>query len=296
MELRQLEYFVAVSKTLHFTKAAETLHIAQPKLIQQIKNLEDEIGTPLFDRTGKKTSLTEAGKILLTHSQRIFHEMEQAQNAMNDLNGLQRGKLTVGTLLTCINYLLPPAILEFKRLYPNIELQVFGLRSKSILTGILENELDLGIGFLPVENKELETISLFTEELSLAVPLHHPLAYVNEIDMKKLDNVQMTLLPQDYFLRTLIDTYGKEAGITIQPTLEMSTMDSLIQMVIEGVGATILPVPYLDALQTNQLVKVKLRHPSPKRDIGFIYRKDKFMCTATKSFIAQITETSHILA
>jgi len=296
MELRQLEYFVAVSKTLHFTKAAETLHIAQPTLSQQIKNLEDEIGTPLFDRTGKKTSLTEAGKILLTHSQRIFHEMEQAQNAINDLNGLQRGKLTVGTLLTCINYLLPPAILEFKRLYPNIELQVFGLRSKSILTGILENELDLGIGFLPVENKELETISLFTEELSLAVPLHHPLAYVNEIDMKKLDNVQMTLLPQDYFLRTLIDTYGKEAGITIQPTLEMSTMDSLIQMVIEGVGATILPVPYLDALQTNQLVKVKLRHPSPKRDIGFIYRKDKFMCTATKSFIAQITETSHILA
>ena len=296
MELRQLEYFVAVSKTLHFTKAAETLHIAQPTLSQQIKNLEDEIGTPLFDRTGKKTSLTEAGKILLTHSQRIFHEMEQAQNAINDLNGLQRGKLTVGTLLTCINYLLPPAILEFKRLYPNIELQVFGLRSKSILTGILENDLDLGIGFLPVENKELETIPLFTEEFSLAVPLDHQLANVSEIDMRELENIQMTLLPQDYFLRTLIDTYSKEAGITIRPTLEMSTIDSLIQMVLEGVGATILPVPYLDSLQMNQLVKVKLRHPSPKREIGFIFRKDKFMCTATKSFISQITETSHILA
>src|SRR5699024_12840823 len=100
-------------------------------------------------------------------------------------------------------------------------------------TRMIEDNLNLSIGFLSVENKEVETISLFTEDLSLAVPLHHPLAYVNEIDMKKLDNVQMTLLPQDYFLRTLIDTNGKEAGITIQPTLEMSTMDSLIQMVIE---------------------------------------------------------------
>src|SRR5699024_7509983 len=96
MELRQLEYFMTVCKTLHFTQAAEELFISQPSLSQQIKKLEFEVGTPLVDRIGKKTALTEAGKILLTHSQHIFHELEQAQAAIRDFYGLERGNLTIG--------------------------------------------------------------------------------------------------------------------------------------------------------------------------------------------------------
>src|SRR5699024_3949932 len=107
MELRQLEYFTAVSNELHFSRAAEKLNIAQPTLSQEIKTLEDEMGIPLFDRIGKKTALTEVGKILLHHSQRVFFEIEQAQAALRDLNGLQTGKLMIGSLMTCVNYLLP---------------------------------------------------------------------------------------------------------------------------------------------------------------------------------------------
>ncbi len=110
IELRQLEYFLAVSKELHFTKAAEKLNISQPSLSQQIRALEHEVGMPLFDRIGKKISLTEAGKILLSHSKTIFHEVEQARSAIQDLNGLQYGSLTIGSLLTVVNYLLPPTL------------------------------------------------------------------------------------------------------------------------------------------------------------------------------------------
>jgi len=292
MELRQLEYFMVVCKELHFTKAAEKLNIAQPTLSQQIKSLEDQVGIPLFDRIGKKIALTEAGKILLAHTRRIFHEMEQAQAALRDLNGLQIGKLTIGSLLTCVHYLLPPSIIKFKQLYPNIELSILGLRNGDIEKGLLDNELDLGISFLPTEEEELEMIPLFTEELSLAVPLDHPFADREEVDMKEIEPISTILLPKNYYLRQLIDRYGEEIGITLNPVLEMSTLESLTQMVSQGIGGTILPAPYLDYLNNDQIRKVPLVNPTPKRDIGFIYRKNKFMCRTTKSFISKVTETS----
>src|SRR5699024_7703356 len=90
MELRQLEYFMAVCEELHFTKAAEKLNIAQPTLSQQIKSLEDYVGLPLFDRIGKTIALTEAGKILLRHCQRVFFEFEKEKESISDLNGLDR--------------------------------------------------------------------------------------------------------------------------------------------------------------------------------------------------------------
>lgn len=292
MELRQLEYFIEVCNELHFTRAAEKLNIAQPTLSQQIKSLEDEVGIPLFDRIGRKIALTEAGKILLKHCQQVFFEIEQAQAALRDLNGLQRGKLIIGSLLTCTNYLLPPAILKFKQFYPNIELSVLGLRTKDIKKGLIENELDLGISFLPSEDEEFDSIPLFTEELSLAVPVNHPLAKEKEIEMKSLEQVSMILMPENYYLRKLVDSYVAELGITFKPTIEISTLEALIQMVGAGMGATILPAPYLDFIKNDKLVKVKLVHPTPKRKIGFIYRKDKFMCTTTKTFIKQVTEAS----
>src|SRR5699024_4667716 len=239
MDLKQLECFVALSSELHFSRAAEKLYMTQPSLSQKIKNLETEMGTPLFDRMGKKTALTEAGKILLTHSENIFHEMEQAKSAINDLNVLQRGKLTVGSLLTCVHYLLPPAILEMKKMYPNVELSVLGLRTDDIRTKLRNNELDLGIAFLPVEDEEIDTITLVTEELSLAVPLNHPLAICDTVEMKDLDGVSAVLLAEGYFLRKVIDTYCMELDIHLRPALEMTTLESIMQMVSEGVGITI---------------------------------------------------------
>ncbi|MDY0407932.1 LysR family transcriptional regulator [Virgibacillus soli] len=295
MEIRQLECFLEVCKELHFTRAAENLNISQPSLSQQIKNLEFEVGVPLFDRIGKRTALTEAGKILRHHSQRIFFELEQARSALQDLNGLQRGKLTIGSLLTTTHYLLPQVIFNFKKMYPNIALTVLGMRTGKIKKEILENNLDLGITFLPIENDELETISLFTEELALALPINHSLTNVEEIEWKVIEQIQTVLLPENYYLRMLIQSYCNEAGVYLKPTLEMTTLESIVQMVSEGIGATILPVPYLDFINNDKIVTVKLVNPTPMRQIGLLYRKDKYMCTATQIFINQLVDISKSL-
>ncbi|KFN15180.1 LysR family transcriptional regulator [Bacillus pseudomycoides] len=288
IELRQLEYFVAVSNELHFTKAAEKLNISQPSLSQQIRALEHEIGMPLFDRIGKKISLTEAGRILLSHSKKVFHEVEQAYAAIQDLNGLQQGKLTIGALLTTVNYLLPPAILNFNALYPNVELSVLGLRTGEIREKLLQNELDIGITFLPVQDKEIISIPLYQNELTLVVPTNHELTQHTTVTMGVLQKYPIILLPKNFFLTQLIRSHCQNFNFTPKPILEISTMESLIHMVSKGMGITVLPKPYIDFLQSNSIQAIKIKNPTATIEIGIIYRKDKYMCAATRMFIEQL--------
>ncbi|HIE6632216.1 LysR family transcriptional regulator [Bacillus luti] len=295
IELRQLKYFLAVSKELHFTKAAEKLNISQPSLSQQIRALEHELGMPLFDRIGKKISLTEAGKILLLHTKTIFREIEQARSAIQDLNGLQHGSLTIGSLLTVVNYLLPPAILNFNKLYPNIELSVLGLRTGDIREKLLQNELDIGITFLPVQDKEIVSIPLYKSELTLVVPTGHTLTERSHISIVELQGYPLILLPKNFFLTELITSHCQQFDFTPKSILEISTMESLIQMVSKGMGITVLPKPYIDFLQNTNIQALKIKDPTPTIDIGLIYRKDKYMCAATRAFIEQLKITVHSL-
>lgn len=295
IELRQLEYFLAVSKELHFTKAAEKLNISQPSLSQQIRALEHEVGMPLFDRIGKKISLTEAGRVLLSHSKTIFHEVEQARSAIQDLNGLHHGSLTIGSLLTVVNYLLPPAILDFNKQYPNIELSVLGLRTGEIREKLLQNELDIGITFLPVQDKEIVSIPLYKSELTLVVPTSHSLTERKYVSIEELQDYPLILLPKNFYLTELITSHCQNFNFKPKPILEISTMESLIQMVAQGMGITVLPKPYIDFLQNEHIQAIKIENPTPTIDIGLIYRRDKYMCAATRKFIEQLKITVHSL-
>src|SRR3954468_3614981 len=149
MEIRLLEYFLAVCEELHFTKAAEKLRISQPTLSQQIRLLEDRLGTKLFKRVGKKVYIADSGKILLDHTLRIFNELEQAQIKINELEGLKRGNLTIG----CSgNHLLREFVISFHQQYPGIQLSILELPTEETRLRLLKNQLDLGIVYLPLED------------------------------------------------------------------------------------------------------------------------------------------------
>ncbi|WP_339158364.1 LysR substrate-binding domain-containing protein [Paenibacillus sp. FSL W8-0186] len=291
MELRQLEYFMAVCHELHFTRAAEKLGIAQPSLSQQIRLLEHEIGTPLFDRIGKKTVITEAGKTLLHHSYNVFHELSQARAAISEIQGLKRGTLKIGALLTVVNYLLPPTVIGFHRSYPNVELSVLGLRTGDIYNGLLENELDLGIVYLPMEHDDLETIPLFKENLALAVPVDHPIAQRPFVTLDILKETPSVLLPNTYFLRQLINEQCRALAFAPQPVMEMTTMESIINMVVQGLGVTILPKGYLDYIGNPHIQTIPIQNPVPTTQIGVVYRKNKYLCAASRVFMEQLITT-----
>ncbi|MFW2106534.1 LysR family transcriptional regulator [Bacillus spizizenii] len=291
MELKQLEYFYAVCQELHFTRAAEKVGISQPSLSQQIRLLEHEIGTPLFDRIGKKTALTESGKLLLKYTRKIFYEVEQAKTSIDELNGLQRGTILVGTLLTVEDYLITPTLLNFHQKYPGVKISVFGLRTGDIHKQLIENKLDLGIVFLPMKGDELESISLSTEEMAFAVPKGHPLENQEMLDVEVLKTTPPILLPQQYFIRKLIDEACKDLGFFPKPIFEITTMQSLINMVIKGVGVTILPKPYLEYLNHPNIRIIPILKSNLSREIGVVYRKDKYLSAATHAFISALKET-----
>ncbi|MGF7030275.1 DNA-binding transcriptional LysR family regulator [Paenibacillus mucilaginosus] len=291
MELRQLEYFMKVCEELHFTRAAEKLNITQPSLSQQIGLLEHEVGTLLFDRVGKKIVLTEAGRILREHGYRVFHELTQARAAIGELQGLGRGRLTIGALLTSVQYLLPPTVIPFHRAYPKIEISVLGLRTGDIYEGLLRNELDLGIVFYPMEHPELENVLLCEEELVLAVPADSRWAEGEAAEMRMLKEAPSVLLPGSYRLRQLIDGECAAHGFRPKPVMELTTLESLLHMVAQGIGVTVLPLPYLlDAGHPN--IRVLPFRERPTRRIGIAYRRNKHLCAASRTFIGKLTEAA----
>lgn len=290
MELKQLEYFIVLCKELHFTRAAEKLGITQPSLSQQIRLLEHEVGMPLFDRIGKTNKLTEAGEALLHHSYNVFHELSQARAAISELQGLKRGALNVGALLTAVNDLLPPTIIAFHETYPNVELSIKGLRTGDIYKGLLENELDLGIVFLPVEHDDLKSIPLYEDELAVAAPKNHPIAEHAYVTLDRLQDVPAVLLPDDYFLRQIVNEHCRSLSFEPEPMLEMTTMESIIHMVSKGIGITILPEAYLDHVNHSDIRTIPMNEPEIPINVGLVYRKNKHLCAATRVFMEQLIQ------
>ncbi|MFC3883505.1 LysR family transcriptional regulator [Bacillus songklensis] len=287
MELRLLEYFVAVCEELHFTKAAEKLHISQPTLSQQIRILESNLGTPLFQRIGKKVYITQAGQILFQHTQRIFFELNQVRNEINELKDLQRGKITIG----CSgNYLLLSSIISFHERYPGIELSVIDTTTEETIEKILNNQFDMGIVFLPIKENQLESRRLFCTELSLAVSAEHEFANAPFIKLENLQSIPIFLLQKKYLIRQDIDNYCRESGFTLKPIVELSDMQSLLQMTLLNKGVTILPTPYLANIDDDRIRQIPIIDPLPKKDVGVVYRKDTFMPSTIKTFIEHLLE------
>ncbi|WP_433619877.1 LysR family transcriptional regulator [Paenibacillus cellulositrophicus] len=288
MDFRLLEYFLAVCEELHFTKAAVQLGISQPTLSQQIRLLEERVGMPLFQRIGKRNYLTEAGQTLKDHALNIFHELEQAQSEINELKGMQRGRLTIG----CSgNHLLTRTLISFHQKQPGISISVVELATEETRAGLLANKLDLGVVFLPLEDEQLVSKELYTEELCLAVAKQHSLAAAEAVKLDQLTEVPLILFPEKFLVRQMVDSYSAQAGVQLQPAFELSTMDSMLQMVRLGVGATILPRSYLLQGSDPSIRTVPIVEPVPQKKVGIVYRKQTFLSTAMLAFINELIRT-----
>lgn len=285
MEHRLLEYFLAVCEELHFTRAAEKLGVSQPTLSQQIRLLEHRLGIPLFHRVGKKIFISEAGHILLRHSMSAFHELDQAKAAIDELQGMQRGRLRIG----CSgNHLLVRTILAFHAQYPGIELSVTELATEETTEGLLDNRLDVGIVFLPLRDGHLESIPLYTEELRLVVSERHPQSAADAVRLAELPAVGVVTLQPKFFVRQLLDRYCREAGVALKPIVELSTLDALVQMARHGVGGAILPKSYADGLSDPQVRSIPIVDPTPKKTVGAVYRKETFTRASVNAFLRQL--------
>jgi len=291
MELRQVQYFMAVAAHQNFSRAAEHVHVSQPSLSVQIGALEQELGTRLFDRLGRKVILTQAGELFRIHTERALRELEQAAHVVHELQGAKRGQLVVGALSTVNSYLVTPLVTRFKQRFPNIQLQVHAQPSSEVVSGLLANRLDLGICLLPLAHPQLTTVPLLEERLALIAPAGMKIGK-RRLRMQDLSPLPLVLMPADYCLRKMVEAECAKAGVHPKVVLEMSSPDGILEAVAEGTGVTILPELYVRSrLSGGNLQLIDLYDPTPRHGVGLAFLTKRYRSLAAEEF-ARLCQTT----
>ena len=239
MELRQLRYFLSVAETEHLTRSADALFVTQSTLSHGLRQLEAELGVPLFDRLGRGLRLSQAGHAFRDHAARALQELEAGRQAVADMSALQTGTLQVGVIPTFLTRFVPDAVAAFSARYPGVQLTVRDLRSGQIEELLIAGRLDLGIAFHPASREEIEAEPLFEERMHLVVHQGHPLARRQRLRLAELAGVPLALLPASFATRRLIDAAFAQAGVTPLVRVEMESVDALLQACRSGPLATI---------------------------------------------------------
>ncbi|WP_067933254.1 LysR family transcriptional regulator [Alicyclobacillus kakegawensis] len=282
MEIRLLEYFMVLARELSFTRAADLLGITQPTLSHQIQLLESRLNTRLFERTGKRIALTQSGQILLAHTRQVFYELEEANREIQELHGLKRGRLSIG----CAgNHIVIQAVRTFHERYPHVTLSVLDMRTEETIEALLNHELDLGVIFRMSEDVRFEFIHLFDEEFYFAVSNAHRLADAPCVSWEDLRSVPLAMLPKRYVLRRFVDEDAAAFGVSISPTVELSSLESLGDMLsIDSIGA-ILTKSYIQQRSMSDIVAIPIRSAPRRKPVGLVYPKNAYVDETAKTFM-----------
>lgn len=284
MELRQLRSFSAVAALEHFRQAAETLNIAQPALSQQIKQLEEELGLPLFERVGRGVRLTEAGSLFWDYADRILALAEESTQAVRELAGLARGTLRLGIVQTANSFHAPAVLRAFQQAHPKVFLSVSELAAADLETRLVKGELDLGVTFCPADSELLVTEPLYEENFSLIVGPEHPLANRRSIELAALRDTPLALLSRDYCTRRLFEKTCEELNVDLLVSVEMNTIEGILNSLRETQLATVLPSEAgRSPLATATLRAIPLAKPGIRRRVGLVYRNSGYLTPAARA-------------
>ena len=241
MELRQLEYFVAVVETGSFSQAAERCNVAQPSLSQQIIKLEKELGYPLFERLGRRIAITEAGNLLYPRAKSILSDVQHAKHVIVSDYSSAQGSLSVGIIPTLGPFLLYETVTQFKKQYPDVTLEIREDKTQGIINQLLNAELDIGFVSLPIENKQIVTEKLFVEPLYVAIPSDHDLAINATVDIDALGDTPFIRLSDQNCLADQLDAFCYVQKIDPPTIYHTTQLTSVMEFVRLGMGVSIVP-------------------------------------------------------
>jgi len=272
MELFQLRYFVSAARHLHFTRAAAECFVAQPSLSQQIANLERELGTPLFLREGRAVRLTGAGEALLVHAERMLAEEAAGRRAVQEVQGLQRGRIGIWTLPTPGQHLLPPILATFRRQHPNIDLSLREIvPAREIGEAVASGAADLGIVHRPYHVSGLEERVLLTEEMALVVPTSHWSAARRSVALTEVADEDFVWVSEGATESHPIYAACLAAGFAPRIVCLSGSAQGMQSMVAAGLGIALLP--RLAIHPPEGAVVVELDPPRPSRTLVAVWRQ-----------------------
>ncbi|MBH8576357.1 LysR family transcriptional regulator [Nostocaceae cyanobacterium CENA369] len=283
MELRHLRYFVTLAEELHFGRAAERLHIAQPPLSQQIRQLEKELDFELFHRTKRNVQLTAAGQVFLGEVQQIFRQLQQAIEVGQQTSRGEVGKLIIGFVSSAGYNILPILLRNFRGSVPGVSLELHELTTDLQLEWLRQGRMDVGFLRPPVEDNIFSWEIIFQESLILALPETHSLANKSYICLRSLANEPFILFPRILApgLYDLIISLCQQAGFSPTVTQEAIQMQTIVSLVAAEMGVAIVPAS-LQNLQRTGVVYKTVQESTPKVSIAMIWRKNETSPTVQK--------------
>jgi len=295
MNLRDLQYLVALADHRHFGRAAEACFVSQPTLSTQVKKLEAELGAELLERSPRQVMLTAAGEQVVAHARTILGEADAIRGVARHAQDPRAGTLRVGAFPTIAPYLLPHAVPTLRHTLPELELLLVEEKSAVLLEQVRTGRLDAAVLALPVDDDSLHVQPLFREDFVLAVPASHPLATPaareSTLRLDSLADERILLLTDGHCLRDQALAVCQLAGVAEKEGFRATSLETLRHMVAAGVGVTLLPtlavsppVPSSPAIALRQFSP-----PAPHRDVALVWRR-------TSVFRDLLPEVAHVLA
>lgn len=257
MNLQDLKYLVAVAEQRHFGRAAEACYVSQPTLSSQIKKLEDELGVILLERTNKRVDLTPVGARILAHAQASLAEAAQMEEVARAARDPLVGPLKLGVIPTLAPYLMPLILKPLKHAYPGLTIELWEDQTRALIEGLRDHRLDAALLATPPESPEITEIALFEEPLLAALPFGHRRASAKKIAEDELTD-ELLVLADGHCLanQALAACHAKTSGL--RRSLQAATLETLVNLVAAGYGATLIPALAADSFRHREIVLLPL--------------------------------------
>ncbi|RTZ59163.1 MAG: LysR family transcriptional regulator [Gammaproteobacteria bacterium] len=283
---RRLQVFHTVARLLSFTKAADSLHMTQPAVTFQIRQLEEYFNTRLFDRTHNRISMTEAGDCVFEYADRIIALYNEMDYKVRELTGDVTGLLVIGASTTIAEYVLPSLLGEFRKLFPSVKLRLNVSNSLGIVHMVEANQVDVGIVESPVSNKNLAVEICWQDEMVVIVPPDHALAVKSSISVNDLVGVPFLCREEGSGSREVFLEYQKENdGPGLDLSMELGSPEAVKSAVEAGLGVSVVSRATVEKERKLGTVAVIPLDPPLRRPFSLVYQRQKFRLKAMEEFL-----------
>ncbi|MGG4439289.1 LysR family transcriptional regulator [Brevibacillus fortis] len=295
MDIKHLHYFVTVCDQLSYSKAAQKLHISQPSLSNAIKNLEQEVGSPLLERNTRKMELTDAGKILYQKSLLLLSQMNMLKKEMDEVKLTGSGDLIIG-IIESVKHWIPKVIREYQGRFPSINIKLIEVLSgKAVKESLRKYHTHLLITNQFIDEEDIESFPLYDERLMLVLHKDHPLAEKDSVRLNDLASEPFIISTEGFQTREDILTAFALEQVNPQIKFEIERFETALTLVRENLGVTIIPENYLSGSTDASLVRKTIESPALDRTVYLAYMKNRYLAPAVQAFLEEVRGkfTSH---
>ncbi|MCO7176613.1 LysR family transcriptional regulator [Sporolactobacillus kofuensis] len=289
MDIKHLHYFLEVAVRKSFTKAARHLYVTQPTISKMVRDIEDELGMVLLDRSGKEIELTDAGKIVFEQSQKIVQSFAHLSDELSDLTHAKRGKLTIGLPPMIGIHFFPGILSKFRSNFPGIDLHIAEYGAKKVADSVSEGLLEVGATVGAFDQQLFDSFVFFDDAIRLVVHRSSPLAQKELISIKDLREESFIMFPDEFSLHGMITKCCDEAGYQPRIVFESSQWEFMLKMVSEGFGVAFLPESIIKKTvqETDSIVTIPLVNKELNWRLSMIWKKNHYLSYAARTWISE---------